>query len=533
MVTKTTLTFSFLDYVILIIVIMVTAILGIYHGTGNRQYTANDIMKNKKNNAIVIALSVTVSHFSALTVLAVPSDVYKFGAFYWWTCLCLVLVVILTAYIYLPVFFNLEIVSIYEYLGKRFDRKTKLLSSFFYVLSEALYSPLVIYTPSLALSAATGINIHIITSVMCGICVCYTAIGGLKAVIWTDFLQFLVVAATMLFIIFIGLQAQGGFLSVWNTAIEGERLDIFDFDLDPTKRNSFWTFIVGSTIQWTNYVTLTQTGMQKFLCLPTLKACVWSLIYFALSMSVVATVCTLTGLLIYDRYVKCDPLISKTIAKQDQIVPYYILDVTGNMNGISGIFMGTIFCSALSSLSSGLNAMSSVIYKDFVTLFLKRNISKRKETNILRLIVVIAGLFAVVMGFLVEHLGELVPLTISLTGMVAGPSMGMFTLGVLFPKANSNGAFYGALGGILGSAALVVPREYYQYQNLFSYSHKPLGENCIDNITFLSTLLHNKTVPECLPTTLYFSNIFLLLLFNRSRYYCWFGSDCKLHVQQK
>ncbi|EEZ99752.2 Putative sodium-dependent multivitamin transporter-like Protein [Tribolium castaneum] len=618
-------------------------------------------MRSKKNNVIVIALSVTVCHFSALTFLGVPADVYRFGAFYWWTCLSMILVVILTAYIYLPVFFNLEIVSIYEYLERRFDRKTKLLSSFLFVLAEALYSPLVIYTPSLAFSAATGINVHIITSVMCGICVCYTAIGGLKAVIWTDFLQFIVIVATMLFIIFIGLQTQGGFLSVWNTAIVGQRLDIFDMSvvvtvailtglsiydryvkcdplisktiekhdqivpyyiLDVTgnmngisgvfmgtifcaalsslssgfnatsnviykdfltlflkrniskrkvtnilqlivvvaglfavmmgflvehlgelvpltisvtgmvsgpsmgiytlgmmfpKANSNGAFygalggILGSAAflvpkeyyQYHNLISYPHKPLSTENCNSNLtffssldnKTVSESLIYFALSMSVVATVCTLTGLLIYDRYVKCDPLISKTIAKQDQIVPYYILDVTGNMNGISGIFMGTIFCSALSSLSSGLNAMSSVIYKDFVTLFLKRNISKRKETNILRLIVVIAGLFAVVMGFLVEHLGELVPLTISLTGMVAGPSMGMFTLGVLFPKANSNGAFYGALGGILGSAALVVPREYYQYQNLFSYSHKPLGENCIDNITFLSTLLHNKTVP--------------------------------------
>ncbi|XP_064213530.1 sodium-coupled monocarboxylate transporter 1-like isoform X2 [Tribolium castaneum] len=478
MVAKTTFTFSFLDYIILIIVITISAILGIYHGTGKRQNTANDIMRSKKNNVIVIALSVTVCHFSALTFLGVPADVYRF------------------AYIYLPVFFNLEIVSIYEYLERRFDRKTKLLSSFLFVLAEALYSPLVIYTPSLAFSAATGINVHIITSVMCGICVCYTAIGGLKAVIWTDFLQFIVIVATMLFIIFIGLQTQGGFLSVWNTAIVGQRLDIFDFDLDPTKRNSFWTLVIGSTFQWINYISLTQTGMQKFLCLPTFKACVWSLIYCALSMSVVVTVAILTGLSIYDRYVKCDPLISKTIEKHDQIVPYYILDVTGNMNGISGVFMGTIFCAALSSLSSGFNATSNVIYKDFLTLFLKRNISKRKVTNILQLIVVVAGLFAVMMGFLVEHLGELVPLTISVTGMVSGPSMGIYTLGMMFPKANSNGAFYGALGGILGSAAFLVPKEYYQYHNLISYPHKPLStENCNSNLTFFSSL-DNKTVSE-------------------------------------
>jgi sodium-coupled monocarboxylate transporter 8/12 len=85
--------------------------------------------------------------------LGVPSDVYKYGASYWWTCIANVVVVLAILYIYLPVFFNLELVNTYEYLERRFDRKTKLLASSLYVLDETLLSSIVAYSPCLALSA--------------------------------------------------------------------------------------------------------------------------------------------------------------------------------------------------------------------------------------------------------------------------------------------------------------------------------------------------------------------------------------------
>ena len=91
-------------------------------------------------------------HFTAITLMAMPADVYKYGAFQWLGCISMFLLVILSVYIYFPVFFNLQLTSAYEYLERRFDKKTKLLASSLYLLCEFIYLAVVAYTPSLALS---------------------------------------------------------------------------------------------------------------------------------------------------------------------------------------------------------------------------------------------------------------------------------------------------------------------------------------------------------------------------------------------
>jgi sodium-coupled monocarboxylate transporter 8/12 len=77
------------------------------------------------------------------------------------------------------------------------------------------------------LIVATGVSVHLTAFVSCAICVFYTTVGGLKAVVWTDFLQFAVITASLLSVYVIGTETSGGFSSVWNTALNGEILDIF------------------------------------------------------------------------------------------------------------------------------------------------------------------------------------------------------------------------------------------------------------------------------------------------------------------
>jgi hypothetical protein len=82
--------------------------------------------------------------------------VYTFGAFYWFVCLCQVLIFFLAAGVYYPVFFKAQLTTVYEYLEKRFDKRTRLLGSFLYLLRGNLLLPVLIYGPALALS--TGIS---------------------------------------------------------------------------------------------------------------------------------------------------------------------------------------------------------------------------------------------------------------------------------------------------------------------------------------------------------------------------------------
>lgn len=75
---------------------------------------------------------------------------------------------------------------------------------------------------------ATGIDVHIITPVVCGVCIFYTTIGGLKAVVWTDTLQFTITIGAMITVFFLGVSSTGGFQYIYKRSLEGDRLNIFE-----------------------------------------------------------------------------------------------------------------------------------------------------------------------------------------------------------------------------------------------------------------------------------------------------------------
>lgn len=111
------------------------------------------------------------SHISGITLLAVPADIYKFGAAYGLLVVSMIAIVLVTAYIFLPVFFDLQITSTYEYLELRFDSRVRSFASFLFAFSVFLFLPIVIYIPALACSAGQSLRKQAkrISNISCGL----------------------------------------------------------------------------------------------------------------------------------------------------------------------------------------------------------------------------------------------------------------------------------------------------------------------------------------------------------------------------
>lgn len=155
--------------------------------------------------------------------------------------------------------------------------------------------------------------------------------------------------------------------------------------------------------------------------------------------------------------------------------------------------------------------MAGTIYEDFVHKIIGKDIGEKTASNILKLIVIIIGIVSTILVFVIENLGGLLPLAISLQGVTNGPLLGMFTIGVLFPRANAKvsfyskilwfskkvyllkGAFYGAVGGLILVSGIFFPAKYYQSQGFLRYTPKPLFTNgCeIMNTTLEYTIRNN------------------------------------------
>nr|XP_023027478.1 sodium-coupled monocarboxylate transporter 2-like [Leptinotarsa decemlineata] len=194
-------------------------------------------------------------------------------------------------------------------------------------------------------------------------------------------------------------------------------------------------------------------------------------------MIVVKSLCVLTGLNIYAKYFQCDPLSSHKIHKNDEILPYYVLEVGGTIPGLSGLFIAGVFCASLSTLSGSLNCLAGTIYEDF----LKISLEKKGFSNAsaLKILVVIIGTLGTLMVYIVEHLGGLLALAIGLGSVAHGPLLGIFTLGVLFPRANAKGALIGAIVSAICMATIIGGNSYYKANGLLRYPHKPVSvEEC-------------------------------------------------------
>lgn len=223
--------FQPLDYGLFLLLLVLSCAIGLYYGffAKRKQNTTEQYMLGgKKMNIFAVSASLVASHVSATTLLGVPSDIYAYGTQYWMIIIPVVCVAVSLLTIFLPVYHDMQVASSFEYLEKRYNRKIRLMASWVFLSQCITYTPVVIYGPSIAFAQVTGVHEHIIGPVICVICVFYTTIGGLKAVVWTDFLQFLIMMAAIIAVIFLGMAKAGGWVNVWTKAEEGGRLIFFE-----------------------------------------------------------------------------------------------------------------------------------------------------------------------------------------------------------------------------------------------------------------------------------------------------------------
>lgn len=142
--------------------------------------------------------------------------------------------------------------------------------------------------------------------------------------------------------------------------------------------------------------------------------------------------CSYCGLLIYATYHDCDPLTTKLAKAKDQLLPLLVMRLFGDFPGLPGLFVSGVFSAALSSLSTGLNSMSAVILEDFVKPQMKQPLTEKQTHYVMRFVVAIFGGICVCLVFLVEKLGAVLQLSISLSAVSNGPLLGIFTMGWVF-----------------------------------------------------------------------------------------------------
>ncbi|XP_048584947.1 sodium-coupled monocarboxylate transporter 1-like [Nematostella vectensis] len=494
--------FSIVDYVVFALMMLVSAAIGIWYGCGpggKQTSTKEYLLADRKMKVWPVAISLLVSYLSAITLLGVPSEIYTYGAQYYVLIISYFIICAFVAIIFVPMFRRIHITCANEYLERRFSEGVRMVGCVFFILEYTLYLFVVLYAPSLALEAVAGIPLSASILTTGIVCTFYTSLGGLKAVIWTDVFQSAVMVAGLILVVVVGSMNVGGIGKVWEINEEFDRLDFFDFNPDPKVRNTFWTLTIGGAFTAMPVWTVSQTAVQRFLSVPNTQAArnvVWLNIP---GLILIVTLCCLDGLVIFAVYSGCDLREDGKISSNDQVLPYFVINKLGHLQGLPGMFTACLYAGALSTASSALNAMALVVLEDIVK---KRmtDLSDGDQAKICKIVALSFGVIVIGGAFIVQFVGTMVlQLAYSIFGICGGPLLGIFLLGMFVRRANSKGAYAGIFCGALITTWVFIGSQFYKpnkYPGMRSVRECPWYNQTLGNDTMTSNMsFANSTNP--------------------------------------
>lgn len=198
-----------------------------------------------------------------------------------------------------------------QYLQIRFDRRVRLFGSIIFLIVTITTMSIVIYVPALAFNQVTGFNIQSISIFVCIVCIFYTCIGGIKAVIWTDVIQTVIMIGTIIFIIIKGVNDVGGLSVVLERNFNSTRLELPPMSFDLTERITVPSMLIGATMYWCQSITIYQSIVQRYISLPDLRSAIIATWVFVIGAAMIIVLCGSIGLIAYATFYDCDPMSSK------------------------------------------------------------------------------------------------------------------------------------------------------------------------------------------------------------------------------
>jgi len=448
-INKFTSVFQTGDYVVLGVVLAFSACIGLFFAFKDRKKSAEVYtMGGGEVSPYSIALSLATTFFSSITILGTPIEFYRFGTMFFYFAITYLICCILAAEFFGPMYKKFNLTSMYEYLELRYNRFVRLVATAEFIVQTVFYVGVVIYTPALALEAVSGLNVWAGVWLTGGVCIFYTALGGLKAVVWTDSFQIFCMFGGLFAIIGKGFSSNGGYdlmISEWR---EGGRNVWDDFSFDPRVRHTFWSIVIGGVLgNWGNSFCTSQAFVQRMLATKDLKdmrKAIYTCWIFATSMQCV--VALFTGVVVYSYFKCCDPEKAGFVENKDSLLPYLTVEIFQDYPGVAGLYVAGAFSGTLSTASSGINSMSTCIVTDFLQPVFK--LKERTWMILSKLLALAIGLCCIAFAYIAANLGGVLQAAMSINSMLGGPTTALFVLSFFNPWVGPATAVVSYLAGI-------------------------------------------------------------------------------------
>lgn len=495
---------SYQDWIVLIVTLAAIIIYGVYKSRTTKNLDGY-FLSNRDMPWYLVLLSIMGTQASAITFLSAPGQAYTDGMRFVQYYFGLPLAMIVICIVFVPVFNNLKVYTAYEFLEKRFDLKTRTLTSFLFQISRGLSTGISIYAPSLILSSLLGWNIYYTNIIMGGMLIIYTVTGGAKAVAHTQKLQLVIVIVGMAIagylvvhlmpsnIGFLDALHLGGKNGKMNIITSGETAKGFDWK----DKYNIWSGIIGGFFLALSYFGTDQSQVGRYLTAKNNRQGKLGLLMNGIVKVPMQFLILMLGVLVFSfyQYNKAPVHFNETQVERAKLTSYKNqliqletvyshIFATDNLNkakikneysavlskalpredvndtnyiflrfvidylpkGLVGLLIAIIFLAAWGSIAAALNALASCTVVDIHKRLFKNDLSEKKDYRISKLYTFLWGIFCILVAEFASNIGNSLIETVNILGsLFYGVILGIFLVAFWVKMIKANALFFGSI----------------------------------------------------------------------------------------
>lgn len=458
-----------LDY--FVIFAYLSAMLGFGLFLSKQSSEGDYFLGNKTIGWFPLSLSAMATQLSAISFISAPAFVglRDGGGLKWLTFeFALPLAMVLTMFLIMPALYRSGVISIYEFLEQRVGRSTRLIISLSFQIVRAFGTGIMVYLTGLIIEAVVGIPFIQSVLVISLITIVYSFLGGIRAVVYADAIQMILIVFGLLLCFAAAISQIGGFQIFWSQ-VDPDRLRVVDWSVAGLVTDEFalLPMLFGGFVLYVSYYACDQTQAQRSLSAKDLGDMRRLLLANALLRFPVTALYCVTGLAVgVVAANNTDFLVLVPADRPDYLMPLFILEYLPH--GIIGLLLVAIMSAAMSTLSSAVNSLSAVSMEDLASFgYLAK--SKKQEVRNARLMALVwGGLILVFSAFAGDIAATVIEAINKVGSALYGPVLGVFLLAIIWKRRTVLSTNIGFFTGVLLNLYLwqYVPELFWMWWNV-------------------------------------------------------------------
>ena len=437
--------FTWIDYVVLVLYFGAMAALGPLFASKGKT-TEGYLLGDRSFPGWLVGFSMFATSISSVAFVGYPGDSFKTAWYRMVPNYMMPLAVLIATFFFLPFFRRARVTSAYEYLETRFGPITRMYAAIAFIIMQVVRVSLILYLVTVLLYTITGFNPYWAIIIGGVITSFYTVLGGIRAVMWTDFIQALVLwGGAVICLGVIIYQLPGGIGQIIEDGADNNKFGLYDFlnssdgTMSPipfwgsVQEKTIWLFLLVGLGNWMMEYSANQNVVQRYAASASMKQAriaMWVCTCFSVPTWAMFMFLGTAFYVYYQQFP--DPATAEMLSgvrKSEEVLPFF---VTKQLPvGLTGLVIAGVLSAAMSSLSSSISAVSAVSLVDVY----KRHIATDKtDAHYVFVAKFVGGLMAVVMivGATILYAAEsktLLDVATVLTALTSGGLLGLYMLG--------------------------------------------------------------------------------------------------------